>query len=400
MIISILGTAGAIVDFDNCLPRLDENFTPKYKFAKYLAKNIDKKDGEYKNATEFILNNYEDNFILLGTKCAIKFQKEILKDTIDSKNIEFIEILDNDLDDLFEKIFNILDKCNENIILDITHGFRHQPIMAIFASTMSQFLEHKELRIIFAKEIEREKIYEYVYLDQYIETTRLTLLLSGFIRTYNFIPVKGMKLIDAKSFEAFSKALLSNDMLGVTKSSKKLIDQVKTMLQNRDLAHIETLLLQVQEILQDFEDFDTLKDYEKYLTLTKMTTDKNYLIVALTYLFESLREYTSSRFSPLLTELNYKNDYFKNTDVMDTVCNFKRNYKDNAIQKKYPQIATKNRSSFGRVKTIYSEIRELRNSLAHINKDKEFEDIKNDINKMIFKVEKLYKDDILKHIII
>lgn len=386
MIISILGLVGK-KDSKNNL-----------KSAYYYASNIDKIDGSYYNSTHFLLKNYQDEkFYFLGTHKAIAYQKDLLE--LNKNNITLEEIEDNDLEDIYEKVYNIISNSKEQVILDVTHGFRHQPISAIFAATLNKFLHNGvNLKIIFAKQIVAFEKYEYIYLDNYIDITELSLLLTGFIRTYNFIPVSTMKLIDAKSFEAFSKALLSNDILGVTKAAQELIFQVEKMLLSKDLTHIEKLLLQVKEILDNFKDFDTLKDYEKYLILADMTTDKNYLVVALTYLFESLREYSADRFKPLIEKSDFKNDYLKNTTVMDTISNFKRSGKTNTIQKKYPQIFNKNRSNFSRIKTIYNEIRELRNSLAHINKDKEFEDIKQEINRMIFKTKTLYKDDILKNI--
>jgi len=402
MIISILGVSGADADFKNCVAKRDENGNIQYKNKPiYDLKIFNKPQKEYINSIDFLLNNFNREFIFIGTKCAIKFQKDILSTQLKDKNYKFIEIQEDSLNDIFEKIFNILENTNsQEIILDITHGFRHQPIMAIFSSTLSQFLIHKNLKILFAKEIERGKKYEYIYLDNYIEITQLSLLLTGFIKTLNIIPTKKFNLIKLKSFEEFSKSLLSNDKKGVLKKVNELNSHISEIKDKQELKHLQELFNQIEKILQPLLNIENTPEYTQYMTLATLTLDKNYLVVSLAYMFESLREYCSLKFEPLLKAKNihFKNSYYKNTATMDTIANFQRGHKKNDIQKAYPNLYNKNKNIFSRIDTIYSNLRELRNSLAHINTEKSFEDIKQDLNTLKFKIETIYKDDILKHI--
>lgn len=396
MIISILGIAGAKFDHEKCLPK-KENGKILYSKAFYNASVLNKNSNSYCNSTHFLLENFDDKFVFIGTKCAIKFQKEILHKYILDKDIIFKEVEDNSLDDIFEEVFELLENY-ENIILDITHGFRHQPIMAIFASTLSQFLNRKDLKIIFAKEEEKNKKYSYIYLDEYIEITQLSLLLTGFIRTLNFIGVKNLTLINSQVFENFSEALLSNDIKGVEKYYKKLDKELWRLKKREDLKHLENLLDMIYKelsILRNFEHFDI---YLKYFILSKMTIEKNYLIVSITYIFESLREYCSFRFENITKNIRFRNSYEKNTEVMDTVCNIKRNRKENKIQKKFKYIYEKNRSQFKRVAKVYKEVKDIRNELAHINRDKSFNDIKNQIKDIIVQIENLFADKVLENI--
>ena len=393
MIISILGIAGAKLDNETCLP-LPNTQTNAY----YDVTTLQKPSAIYKNSTHFLLKNYNDSFYFLGTRCAITFQKELLKEELEGKNVTFIQIANNNLDDIFEKIFTLLNEQDE-ILLDITHGFRHQPIMAIFAATLSQFLERKKLKVLFAREEKRYERYQYTYLDTYIETTKLSLLFSGFIRTLNFIPVKDSPLLKSHIFENFSKSLLANDLKGVIQHTEKLFKELNRLLALKELKHLHELLYTIRDqTLHNFKDFSQKPEYLQYLTLSKITKEKNYLIVSLTYLFESLREYVSLRFKPLLKEINIKNGYETNTAVMDTIGNFQRGNKPNPIQRNYPKLYHKNKSQFQRINAIYKEIRTLRNDLAHINKTKDFADIKQELSKMILKVETIYKDTLLQKI--
>lgn len=392
MIISILGTSGANIDRKKCMPT-----TLKDK-AYYDVTLLNKESGFYANATQYLLQNYDDdNFVLVGTECALTFQKELLKEDLKGKNIKYKKISDTELDDVFEVIYTLLEESKEKIVLDITHGYRHQPIMAIFASSLSKFLNRNDLEIIFAKEVISYKKYQYIYLNDYIETTHISLLLSGFIRTLNFIPIANIKLIDVKTFENFSKSLLANDMLGVQDNYKKVSLELKNLLDNNDLKHIHKLVNKIENILKPLEKFDLEDTYINYLTLSKITLEKNYLVISLAYTFESIREYCSLRFEPLLGNISFKDDYTKNTAVMDTVSDWRRNGKENAIQKKYKGIVKAN-SNFNRVSSIYNELRVLRNDLAHINNTKKFGDIKQKIKSLIFKINSLYKDDALKFI--
>lgn len=273
MIISILGTSGAFFNPDNCTPRRDEKGKILFQHARYNSDIFDIPSQAYHNSTQFLLENFEDTFVFIGTECAISFQKTILNQSLKGKTVEYVPIEDNSLDDIFEKILELLTH-HDNIILDITHGFRHQPIMAIFASTLSQFLERRDLKIVFAKEVVQYKEYEYIYLDEYIEITQISLLLTGFIRTFNFIPVKSMKLLNNTLFEDFSESLLSNDLRGIEKNYQLLSDELKRLQKNEELKHIFQLLEKVRTELEPLGMFPFLKHYQKYMILSQLTIEK------------------------------------------------------------------------------------------------------------------------------
>ena len=394
MIISILGTSGAFKNRDACTPVRDENDVIKFQSAKYNSEVLGKNSGTYKNATEFLLESFDEKFVFIGTKCAIDFQKIILAETLKGKDVDYVSIEDDSLDDIFEKILELLQH-NDNIILDITHGFRHQPIMAIFASTLSQFLERRDLKIIFAKEVEMFKEYTYIYLNEYIEITQISLLLTGFIRTLNFIPVQNMKLLKNEVFEKFSKSLLSNDLKGVERNYKLLEEELLLLRKNEDLKHISSLIEKVENELRPLAMFEYLSSFQKYILLSKMMVEKNYLVVSLAYIFESLREYCSYRFEEICEGIEFKDGYQRNDNVMKSIGNYR---KDNMIFKQHHGLYHNNKEEFKKVNKLYNKLRKRRNALAHINTSSTFEDIKKDLKEMIKKVEKLYVDEVLSEI--
>ncbi|CAA6826741.1 MAG: Unknown protein [uncultured Sulfurovum sp.] len=394
MVVSILGTSGAFKGQEPCVPAKNEEGTIKFQSAKYHSEVLGKKSGVYKNATEFLLESYDDKFVFIGTTCAIDFQKIVLEEALTNKDVQFVSIEDDSLDDIFEKILELLQE-NDDVVLDITHGFRHQPIMAIFASTLSQFLERKDLKIIFAKEVVMFKEYRYIYLDEYIEITQISLLLTGFIRTFNFIPVKSMKLLNNEVFEAFSKSLLSNDMRGVEKNYVLLKQELTRLEENKEFKHISNLILKVKEELALLDMLAFFEPYQKYMVLSKLMVEKNYLIVALAYVFESVREYCSYCFEDICQGIAFENDYERNHTVMGVIGGFSR---DNKIVRRYRNIYVLNKRAFREVNKLYNKLRKRRNDLAHINRTKEFARIKEDLEKLISDVEVLFNRGLLDDI--
>lgn len=381
-VISVLGTAGR--DLKSKEP----------VHVHYQCDILGKESGEFHNSTDVVLQHYEGEFYFIGTRFAIDFQKKLLD--FSGKECHFIEVSDNSLDDIFEKIIELLSK-HDDVVLDVTHGFRHQPIMAIFASTLSQFLERKSLQIIYAKVIDNQH-YEYIYLNDYIDITQITMLLSGFIRTLNFIPIKDIQFLDHEIFENFSKALLSNDLRGVEGHYLQLSKELDSLKSNKALSHIGSLIKRLEDEISMLDDLKHIQKHERYLLLAKMTTRKNYLIVALTYIFESLRTYSDISFKAVTKDIRYKDQYERKQDIMNAITHAPFALDSNKIYNQDENFYNRHKERLKRVEVTYLKIRKLRNQLAHINETKDFDDIKKMVEDMVSEVEEIYRDDALKDI--
>lgn len=393
MIISILGMSG-----------MNKEKTEKTT-AYYDSEILRKESGNYYNATDFVLKNYNDNFYFIGTEKAINFQKSLLD--YNEKQVEFLEIEDNSLDDIFEKVFNLISKAkdNEKVLLDITHGFRHQPISAIFSATLHKFLNNSNLEIIFAKQIVEFKKYEYIYLTDYIEMTQLSLLLTGFIRTLNFVNSVNIEGLNTLAFEKFSRALLSNDFKALVSAYKNLKATLSQAKNNKKFNHLRELFIQIEDTLSTIEGFENREIYEKYLILSRLMFDKNYYLLSLTYLFESIRLYSSYSF--------YKNriiarNYWENTDqykINSTVMSFisqkefGENYKETFYDKHYNNLYSKNEQNLEVVANSYKQLRKLRNTLTHINHNESQPNIKNELKTLLDNIESIINNDTLKRIV-
>ncbi len=391
MIISILGLAGK---------DRDGNKTTAF----YDATQIDKKSGNYHNSTHFLTQNYpNEDFFFIGTKEAINYQNDL----VDFKAFRctIIEIQDNSLDDIFENIFTIIEKAkdNEKIILDITHGFRHQPISAIFSATLHRFLNNTNLTILFAKQIEAYKKYEYIELNNYLDITELSLLLSGFIRTLNFQNTTQIKDFDIQAFVNFSHALLSNDFVGLQKAYINLMKVLNEAKKNPKFDHLNTLFETIQTELIIFENFEQNTLYEQYLIISKLMYSKNYLLAALTYLFEGFRNYCRIKFNEKGLISSYAKENLDIYSLNQSIVSFIsqktiENYKANYYDKNYPTLYEKNKELFEKLGTTYNELRILRNELTHISTQEHKGDIKQKLQKQLETIQNFIKEDVLKNL--
>ena len=373
--------------------------------AYYDSEILRKDSGNYYNATDFVLKNYNDNFYFIGTEKAIKFQKSLLD--YNEKQVEFLEIEDNSLDDIFEKVFNLISKAKdkEKVLLDITHGFRHQPISAIFSATLHKFLKDSNLEIIFAKQIVEFKEYEYIYLTNYIEMTQLSLLLTGFIRTLNFVNSVNIEGLNTLAFEKFSRALLSNDFKALVSAYKNLKATLEQAKNNKKFDHLKELFVQIEDTLNSIEGFENKEIYEKYLILSRLMFDKNYYLLSLTYLFESIRLYSSySFYKNRIIARNYweRTDQYKiNSTVMSFISQkeFGGNYKETFYDKHYNNLYSKNEQNLEIIANNYKQLRKLRNALTHINHNESQPNIKNELETLINSIESIINTNTLNRII-
>jgi len=383
MIISILGISG--------MDKEKANKTTAY----YDCKVLEKSDGDYHNATDMLLKNYDDEFYFLGTQKAIDFQKELLD--YPKEKVTFLPIEDNSLDDIFEKVYELIsDAKGQEVILDITHGFRHQPLSAIFSATLHRFLNSSHLKIIFAKQVVEFKNYEYILLNDYIDITQLSLLLTGFIRTLNFVDSVQIEGFETIAFSNFSKALLSNDFLTLESAHINLLATIKRAKRDKKFDHLQDLFEKIEETLAVFQNFKELPLHKKYLIIANLMFEKNYILLSFTYLFEAFRFYCNETFEKksiiCKREKHKDNAYTINQEILA----FISHYGENCYDRNFKNLYETNRQLFQKISKEYATLKKLRNDLTHINPEKNTPDIKIKLQKQLQIVEQMIASDLLQ----
>lgn len=167
-IILILGTSG----------KKDEKFLYNFKGTQ----------GQYHNSTDYFLS-LGKHYTILGTKEAFAHQIDLLH-----HHSQILKHFDNNANHLetsnpeilFDKILETLKTLKDSsILIDITHGFRDQPLLATLASLIAKVNFKSKIQLLYARETtpKESKQYHYETLDDYINIGLKSFLLTSFIQT-------------------------------------------------------------------------------------------------------------------------------------------------------------------------------------------------------------------------
>lgn len=376
--------------------------------------NLDLKSGEFYNSTHCILDSFKDSaneFSFISTEEAFKSNKNLLSDF----NEIFIKfepkkfIMDNELSDIFSQISQIIENSkSENIVLDITHGFRHQPIMASFASVLGRVNSRKNIQIIFAKALQDRNYYQYVSLDKYIEISLVAIALNSFVSnlTVPEVPINSEFVRDfIKKLDKFTNALHSNAMKQMFEYLDKILSEFEFI--EREFSALDSILKETKRILEFFANTRNAKtNYEQRYQIAKFMHEKEYYLISATWISEALRVYLIEKFEKAGFLNDRKN--IENYDKIKTIKNFIFNKKNKYFEDKEQiliNIESLNKrkmqkmTDFNALQTLIIRTQNIRNELAHVNEyiDKNLNEIAQGIKSILIKFEKIcLKNDCLK----
>lgn len=393
-------------DYFNTFPLLCDNFADEYEILPIFtqsAKEVNQKvvqKSEFKKpiSKQIAINSIENGF--------------------------FIE--ENNYEDIFKKINDILNsKKYSEFIVDVTHGFRHLPILAMVAMIITNFKDTEKIKyIFFAKEkIKPDKengikgIYEIVDLKEYLDIANISFILSAFSDNYtvssHIKSAKFEKLL--KALNSFSNDIMALNISNLQNSQEKLVSELDKI----DNEAVKDQAQNLKTKIQNLADFVNDKRSEILYKLALDLFDKNYLLLSLAALFESMRSY--------VVEFMYKNnneimqkieDFYKNKGdrknyLIDKFCKntlkfFPKN-KNNVYAEFLDRTSEKDEkleltnkeidrilSSLKKLEyrkeiiSLYEKIETKRNDLTHANSSgKAFDDIKNEVKDFLEKYKNL-----------
>lgn len=348
------------------------------------------KKGEFYNSLEAVLSSFPDaTHYFLATKDAYGFQENLLKE-IDSPHLlkfsqsQWLVLGDEDLDAPMREVLNLLEKLKndkDEIVLDVTHGFRHQPILGSFATLLGQVAYKKKVHLLFAKGAVEN--YTYILLDSYLDLGMLSWVLSSFSQTLT-VPKLTIKtpLVDALSL--FCEQLHANVLSSLLEEAlPQAVEALNMARNNPAYTSLEALFGDVEKLLERFEHVKKShkSNYSRYGVIAKIMHDKSYLLIAFTYLHESARWYLEAVFkaNDLLLD-NEINHY----DLTTAIYNFIRNkvFDKKLFKDKARQYVGHYRKNITKIVALMEEIRKVRNEIAHINNSYKFETIDGKFNKL------------------
>lgn len=361
--------------------------------------------GGYKNMFPLILDTYANDdattIIPLYTSVSHDIQSIVVKDKeIDIKEHGH-EIDDKNFDSIFNTINEILsDEQYTEFIIDISHGFRHLPILATISMMINNFQDATKIKhILFAKELESRIKYEIIDLKSYLEIANISFVLNTFNDNYTVAhhikSIKYSNLISA--LNNFSNDIMALNLSNLNNNSLPNLTNELSLIED---ISIKTLAQGLKTNLEkDFRLED--KRYLTFYKLSKNLFEKNYILPSLSMLYESIRMYIKTAIKKDRKAIVIKIENHFNDDLYKIGDFFK-----NIEWKRYDDLKEKNiislfeydklRDSFNRRMTtpgLMKDISNTRNDLSHANAKSTFQEIQNITSGYIKRYNELYKLD-------
>lgn len=330
-------------------------------------------------------NLKNDDIIIIGTKetkNAIKNAKELIGEFELIDLDEFASSNDSELLFSFidDKVANYL---GNDVILDLTQGFRHHPISLFASAILSKYYRPKE--IFYAKDISGTNTeFEYINLINVLNNSNIAILVDTYIKNggvaYISNPSKEVdKFINHLS--KLSKSLLVNQYKKVIEKAKilnKFIDEFKK-------PSLNDKLNKLRNDINTLINLEKEPEYVQLLSLSKYLKDKDLLTQSVQFLFEGIQafvEFYILKVNPDFTiEIKVwekDREVSKSVKISDDLIYKRELYKRrNSIKKEFTKRSKNNRYSnifgdkFNKLQNMLITVDRKRNDISHPNDESE-----------------------------
>jgi CRISPR-associated DxTHG motif protein len=440
-VITILGT---ITCYNLKTGEYDKTRRAFYEVEGKLRDVIKLKHSNYTNMFPIIIENFKDNYEIVPIYTDFSKQRQI--EVLLKCEDDHLHLSEKYIEEMFKRGIYIEDENNfkeilkeidkkireyDEVIIDVSHGFRHLPILMtidLIVTSLKNESKDKIKYILFAEEIVKDKHYKIVDLSEYLELANLAFIINIFKDNYsvsNHIKVKSPEYKEiVELMQKFSKDLmgLSIDNLLDEKDgiSTKLIEKLKE-LEGKDIILFKD---EIQTIRGKLERVYTKKEHRYqtfyYIAEDVASEERGYLAVAISLIFEGVSFYlytslkkSSSKLESFFDSLEEKAEKEKDFtfyDILDLcrgVFGFSKNVfkvskklqSDVTDEIKDELFKAKNRilKLFGFYKPItkhplialINDTKNLRNNLLHANSGDKVEDVNDEVKKLLKRYKKL-----------
>lgn len=400
----------------------------EYKSAEYdysdNLKNLMKplKNQNYINMLSLILDNFNDEndtkIIPIFTEDAKKSQLKVLNTEFKKEYKELF--LDENLIKNEQDFFDILRIINENLsgddeyYIDLTHGFRHIPILATIALISQNISSSNKIKaIFFAKEIKYTEEYEIIDLKEYLEIANMAFMLENFNENYTISTTLSFA---NKNFESLRKLLvdLSNHIL--SNSLKKIfsgryleniIKNIDTVLDDRLNLTFNNSLENIKNHIKYLQKLEGRSEHERLYEMSNILFQKGYLLNGVTLLYESIGCYCVKTIKNIsYNTKDYIKKNFENEDKKDNynlikncihiikAIDYKRSdkngFSDDILKEVKNYINA--RGGINKIIIYIEKVEKLRNNLAHGNSGIQIVDVRKELAKLLnkYKIELIF----------
>ena len=414
IVITILGIQGQ-----------KDNIKTKGCAKYYFAGESPDNSQEFFNTLPLLADKFgAENIVPIYTADAREFNEEVMAHYVNFR-INFNDSYKITDEKNFEAIFEIFERAVDDlvkggvgkIVFDVTHGFRHLPLLALVDLLIQNFSNVSQIdQILFAKEIEKSKLYEIIDLRQYLDIANIAFVITAFSQNYTLA-----QHIKTKKFEPLVNALndFSNNILSlnIAKLKSSHGELIKELDRIDDIALISRAK-NLKDGLSKICDWSDSAYVFRY-KLAKDMFEKGYLLQSLVLLFESVNSYIVGVFErnipvvfkKILDECskkkerrNYKISNFfvqalkvrADASNDDFAYSTKRNLKyldlTNSDIDNIRSVIKTEFGSGGELLEYHEELYKLRNDFAHGNiSEEEFSHIKQEIKKLFDKYQDFIK---------
>ena len=372
--------------------------------ASYYFEGSSEKPKDYYNTLPLLIEKFSNNYeiIPIYTEDAKLFNQEIL--THANLECSFKDDISLIEESEYFKIFTKIDELialYDEVIVDLTHGFRHLPILTIIDLVIQNFNSTKKIdKILFAKEIVKhipsvKGEYEIVDLKEYLDIANISFVLSSFENNYtiaNHIKTKDKDFQDLiNMFSVFSEHIMANSLLNLFKGKNSLAEKMNNIIETIKVDDkVKPILSKLENIQKHLALYIELKDKKTYIQLfelAKIMNKKGYYLNAITLLDEATGWYCAEKLCSFSKNFTNKYNQLLNQNSYTIVSNAKNiikftfNYKKYAnelriidideIQKQIENIPQAKNFA----KNLINEVDHSRNNLAHGNSDEQIKNI-------------------------
>ncbi len=363
----------------------------EYFLSDSLKKDFSLKKDKYTNMLPLLVDNLQDTYGTIEciyTEDAKKTQSEVLKYENLNFKIEdkgfYISNTDGDIEAQYsfflEKNNEIIEKY-DRVIIDVSHGFRHLPILATVNMIMQNIKDPEKIEyIFFAKEIKKFTKYEIIDLKEYLDLASLSFLIKNFSDNYTIS--SNIKIINpihkelVEDLSNFSKDIMALSANNLFFNSYPKLDKTLEKMQNDLLLKDDIKLLRKE--LEIFK-YREHKRYKLYYKLAKNLTQKDYLLQSVALIAEAKGFYVKSSFKSISKKI--KKYFEKIEEKIEKGQKFNKNdkytyYQLNQECKKiyshrYEYLISEKNKNFKYI-TNNSIIKEIKNSIGFNKKFKDF----------------------------
>ena len=423
-----------VVTFLGTIKKAEDHDVPIYRYDNKLKELYSLKRERYVNMLPLLIDNFDaKNIVPIFTEKARKIQSEVLKDELGNSydeifnNENLIEGEKNFYDIL--RIINNATSGDKEYIIDITHGFRHIPILATI-SLISQSLNNtdKIKHIFFAKEKTPGKEYEIIDLKEYLELANMSYVLETFDKNYTVSFVASFENEDFENLRGelakFSNYILSNSLQALKNSFDIVLEYIENIKKNEQIFIFKSSLDRIKEHIEELKSISRKRDFQKLYEMSEVLNKKGYLLNAITLLFEAIGSYCNEGIEKINPTIESYVREFRNSDIFNhyDLTNQSRNlvkigtrmnsylFGTEKARKHFEFSEQKSREYLSEIKRLIveeiekaqniKEFREfivdaerLRNNLAHGNSSEEIENPKLNFKRLLIDFKRFCLDE-------